>query len=755
MRIPFFTLTLLLLAFIAPLQAQDVNIIPAPQSVIKGSGYFTISSQTSISAKGKEAQNIADFFAKRIKRASNITLNKGIHKHGGNILLQISDTAPEGKESYTIEIDNQGITAKARTEAGLYYSVQTLLQLLPPEIENSYAENKNKSKRNIEWKLPYILINDYPRFEYRGIMLDPCRHFIPVKSIKEQIERLSAYKINRLHLHLTDDQGWRIEIKRYPNLQETSAFRTEENGIRYGGYYTQEEIKEIVGYAQKHHMEVIPELEIPGHEMAAIAAYPWLSCDNKAVNPRTIWGIEDVVLCPGRESTFTFLENVIDEMAPLFPGKFFHIGGDECPVKQWETCSDCQALMRKMGYTETRQLQNYTIKRIEEYLKSKGKTLIGWEEILEGGKLDTTSIIMSWRGESSGINGAKAGHKVIMSPSSHGLYFDQYQGDYITEPTSIGGYSPIQKVYNYNPVPQQLDVEGRSSNIIGVQANCWSEYMLTTDIMEYRLYPRALALAEVAWTKTEHKDFKDFCRRLDMDAAMRLKAQNINFHIPLPEQIEGSNNNVAFSNSYKLELTATRPLDIVYTTDGTLPTKKSKQYTIPLNISQTTIVKTRTILPCGILGSVRTINITKMPYWPAQKGNDNKEFTLSLYNGRYDTPYILPALADTTLIVDDISAIRNQKEVNTKVGTSENYAAIIEGQIKINEDGIYEFSSNNNQVWIDGSLIIENPLKGAARFSPNKCQIGLKEGAHSIKVVFLGGTWGGWPTYWNDGKSTL
>lgn len=742
LSLPFF--------FMTATQAQNLNIIPAPQSAAVGKGHFKISPQTGVCAKGKGAKNVQKLFIDKFKKASDIALAMGKSKHGGNIVFEISDTAPEGKESYSIEIDNHGVTAQARTETGLFYAAQTLLQMLPAEIENTYENNQ--SRGNIEWKLPFAKITDSPRFAYRGVMLDPCRHFIPVQSMKEQIERLSAYKINRLHWHLTDDQGWRIEIKKYPGLTRTGAYRTEEDGSNYGGYYTQEEVKEIVEYAQKHHIEIIPELEMPGHEMAAIAAYPWLTCHEREVKPRIIWGVEDVVLCPGRESTFAFLQDVIDEMAPLFPGSLFHIGGDECPREQWTTCDKCQARMKQLSYTTPAQLQSYTVKRIGNYLKTKGKTLIGWDEISEGGDLDTTAIVMSWRGEKGGIQAAGMGHKVIMTPSSHGLYFDQYQGDYVTEPTTIGGYSPIQKVYSYDPVPKTLKENGKSANIIGVQANCWSEYMLTTDLMEYRLYPRALALAEIAWTQPEHKDFKDFCRRLDNDAALRLKYRHVNFHIPFPEQAEGCNNNIAFSDKYELRLNTTRPLGIVYTTDGTSPSEKSERYTAPLTFSQTSILKTRTLLPNGLMGPIRTINITKMPYWPARKDLAEKEYKISLYNGRYNNPYLLPEKPDTILTANSISVIRGLRKLNAALCKSENYSAIAEGYIDIPENGIYEFSSDNNQVWLDGNLIIENPTTRAARFSPNKIQIALAKGQHSIKAVFLGGIWAGWPTYWNDGK---
>ncbi len=736
----------------APVAARSINVIPTPQSVVMGEGAFKLTSSTRIEGQGKGAGEVADFFIGKLYRAGMRASEKRGDKKQGSVIFKISATAPEGREAYALEIGPQGVLAQARTTTGLFYAAQTLLQLLPPQVEATAATDKSLFRTAPTWELPFLKIEDAPRFSYRGVMLDPCRHFIPVSAVKKHIEQLAAFKINKLHWHLTDDQGWRIEIKKYPLLTKVGAYRTEGDGSNYGGYYTQEEVKDVVEYARKHHIDIVPELEMPGHGMAAIAAYPWLSCHGDTVKPRIIWGVEDVVICPGRETTFTFLKDVIDEMLPLFPGELFHIGGDECPRQQWKTCDSCQALMHQEKYTRLSQLQSYTVGEIGKYLKQKGKRLIGWDEILEGGNLDSSAIVMSWRGEDGGITAAGMGHQVLMTPSSHGFYFDQFQGDYVTEPTAIGGYSPLEKVYAYDPVPKALKETGKEQNVLGVQANCWSEYIHTTDMLEYRLYPRALALAEVAWTQPARKNFADFCRRVDGDAALRLKAWNVNFHIPLPEQPEGCNDQLAFTDHCDLSLTTTRPLDIVYTTDGSQPTETSMRYVAPIRLERTTTVKTATLLPCGLMGPIRTISATKMSYLPAVEAPSGDKVKLSLYNGRYASPYILPAVPDTVITVEKIEAVRGQRQINSLLGKSEDYASVAEGYIDIKENGIYEFSSNNSQVWIDGLLTVDNSTLKVARFSPNKRQLALAKGKHAVKVVFLGGIFKGWPTYWDDGK---
>lgn len=735
-----------LVALACPSSAAEINIIPTPASVEMGKGSFLLSSSTSLAAKGADAKEVLAYFEEKVSKATGFSFKKGKAEASGTISFVIDSTI-EGREAYTLTVTTDKIVARASTSDGLFYAMQSLLQLMDPAVETTLGKGKKS------WEVPAIYIADAPRFEYRGVMLDPCRHFLPVSAVKKQIEVLSAYKINKLHWHLTDDQGWRIEIKKYPLLTQIGSKRIEGDGTVHGGFYTQAEIREVVEYAKLHHMDVIPELEMPGHELAAIAAYPELSCTGEETTPRIIWGVEDVVMCPGKEKMFEFLQGVIDEMVPLFPSEYFHIGGDESPRTEWAKCALCQARMKEQGLTDEAQLQSYIIGRMEKYLRAKGKTVIGWDEILEGGNLDTTAVVMSWRGEEGGITAAKAGHPVLMTPSTQGFYFDQFQGDYVLEPATIGGNSPLEKVYSYNPVPQEVHAAGKDRLILGVQANCWSEYMHSPATLEYRLYPRALALAEVAWTQPENKDFEDFKRRVDSDAALRLKARQINFHIPQPEQPEGSCNHIAFVDSGLLTLTTTRPLPIVYTTDGTQPTEKSQRYTTPIVLDHSAVISTATVLPCGILSPVRTIYADKVAFSPATKLDSVVPgLLLTKWNGDFFRPLQVvgePVLKDSVIAGTEV--LRNLTYVPGNVRNVQNYAADAEGYIEIAETGVYEFRSDNTLVLIDGKEVVDNTLESIPRFSPNGSQIALEAGLHRFKVLFIGGIFAGWPTYWNDG----
>ncbi len=727
-------------------QTGAINVIPTPQEVVARNGVFRLSASSCLVSKGKGAKAVARSFDEKLHRSTGWHLAGKRSDEGGSVEFCIEKNV-KGDEAYQLDVTEQGVKASASTETGLFYAMQTLLQLLPPAIEENGG-----LKNHVSLDVPTLTIKDAPRFAYRGVMLDPCRHFLPVSAVKQQIERLSAYKINRIHWHLTDDQGWRIEIKKYPKLTEVGAVRVEGDGSVHGGYYTQEEVKEVVEYARRHHIEIVPELEMPGHGLAAIAAYPHLACKGDSITPRIIWGVEDVVFCPGRENTFDFLKDVIDEMVPLFPGTLFHIGGDESPREEWVSCNDCQQRKKALGLKRESQLQSYVVGRIGEYLKEKGKTLIGWDEILEGGNLDTSAVVMSWRGEEGGITAASMGHHVLMTPSNKGFYFDQYQSDPATETTAIGGYTTLEKVYAYDPVPEALSKAGKGHYVLGVQANCWSEYMHTPSTLELRLYPRALALAEVGWSELSRKNYEDFVRRVDTDAALRLYAWGVNFHIPQPEQPGGSLDYVAFTDSAALTLKTVRPLKIVYTTDGTTPDMSSAEYKSPLRFNTSTTVRTAAVLPCGIMSPVRTIYVEKQNHAPAAKlATPSKAGALlSIWWGNYFSPYSLPLYADEVKVVKGTEDLRTQTRVPKSVRDVRNYAAALQGYINIPADGVYEFATNNNQLWIDGRPVVDNATMPVPRYSPNNRQVALAKGLHPIKVVFLGGIWGGWPTYWDD-----
>lgn len=732
---------------------QGINVIPAPQSLVQHDGFFKLSKGTAFAASAPEAQTVAAFFAAKIKSSTGYDIKVS---DKGNITLVIDPaTDVDNDEGYLLEVSEKAVNVTAKSAQGLFYGLQTFMQLLPAEIESSSVV------KGVAWQAPTVSVKDAPRFGYRGMMIDPCRHFMPVENIKKYIDVMSLFKMNRLHWHLTEDQGWRIEIKKYPKLQEIASKRVDGEGTEHGGYYTQEEVKEVVDYAAKHFITVVPELEIPGHEMAAIAAYPELSCKGEAATPRVIWGVEDIVMCPGKEDMFKFLEDVIDEMVPLFPGEYFHIGGDECPKTSWKNCPLCQKRIREEGlkgdkeHSAEEKLQSYVIQRMEKYLASKGKKIIGWDEILEGG-LAPSATVMSWRGEQGGIAAASMNHTVIMTPGANGMYIDHYQGDPKIEPVGIGGYTLLEKTYSYDPIPDTLKALGKGDYILGVQGNTWSEYMYTEEIRDYRIFPRIIAVAEIGWTNLDKKDYKDFERRID-NAYVRLDSYGINYHIPLPEQPNGSCNTVAFTDKASIEFKTTRPMKMVYTLDGTEPTENSTAYTAPIEVSESTTIKIASVLPSGKMSIIRTVEAVKQELSPAKEVTSlaiglNMEVT----DGMYLNVKEFEAAGKET----KKSVIKELKELTSVVKTSESmrgvnqYAAVATGYINIPEDGVYYISSDLEEVWLDGNKLIDNGGE-VKRFSRHDTSIALAKGLHEVKAIFLGHIIGGWPSNWNDGSIKL
>lgn len=733
---------------------EGINIIPVPVSLTQNEGFFKLNKNTAFYASTPEAKIVAEFFAARMNTATGYTVTVSDKEVSEGISLLIDETLDANDEGYTLDVTPTGVNVKAKTPQGLFYGMQSFMQLLPAEIESPAAVN------GIAWTAAAVSVKDQPRFEYRGVMLDPCRHFIPVENMKKQLDVMALFKINRLHWHLTDDQGWRIEIKKYPKLTEIGSKRIDGEGTEYGGFYTQEQIKEVVKYAADRFITVVPELELPGHEMAAIAAYPELSCKGEPGTPRIIWGVEDIVMCVGKEEPFLFMEDVINEMVPLFPGEYFHVGGDECPKVSWKNCPLCQKRIKAEGlkgdatHSAEERLQSYFIQRMEKVLAKHGKKIIGWDEILEGG-LAPSAAVMSWRGEAGGIAAASMDHEVVMTPGGNGMYLDTYQGDSKIEPVTIGGYTLLEKVYNYNPTPDTLVNMGKEKFIKGVQCNLWSEYMYSTDLMEYRMYPRLLAVAEIAWSPMNRKDYKDFERRLD-NAYVRLEEHNINFHIPQPEQPNGSCNLVAFTDKATLEFKTTRPIKMVYTLDGTEPTQESTVYTAPIEVTATTTLKIRSVLPSGKMSPVRTILVEKQTLAPAK---DVAKTTPGLKMQVTDGMFLESSKLEGVKEWKE-STIKDLKEIRSVVKTDESmrgvkqYAAIATGYVNIPEDGVYYISSDNEEVWIDGKLLVNNGGE-VKRFSRKDTSVALAKGLHEIKVVFLGHIIGGWPSNWNDGSVKL
>ena len=504
---------------------SNLPIIPLPQKMEYHSGNFVLSSKTVIQSKNTSSFE-ALYLKENIKNQTGLELQilaqapKAVSKI--NLVFDVEGPVESNlKEIYKLMVTNQSVTIKAEYNQGIFYGIQTFLQLIP-------------SKNKAEIKIPCLEIIDQPKFNWRGMHLDVCRHYFPITFIKKYIDYLAHYKMNTFHWHLTEDQGWRIEIKKYPKLTEVGAWRNGSmvgryddqkfDDIKYGGFYTQEEIKEVVAYASQRHITIIPEIEMPGHSLAALAAYPELSCTGGTFEVGKKWGVFDDVYCP-KEETFTFLENVLSEVLALFPSEYIHIGGDECPKTRWKSCAHCQKLIKEKGLKDEHELQSYFIQRIEKFVNSKGRKIIGWDEILEGG-LAPNAAVMSWRGTEGGIAAAKQKHYVVMTPGSH-CYFDHYQGKPENEPLAIGGFTSLEKVYNFNPMPKELDLE-EQKYILGAQANVWTEYILTPEQVEYMIMPRMSALAEVLWGTANPENYFDFKTRLQAQENW-LKNNNINY----------------------------------------------------------------------------------------------------------------------------------------------------------------------------------------------------------------------------------
>jgi hexosaminidase len=496
------------------------RIFPKPVSQTLREGVFTITESTHVIAQDdalKAASLLCDF----INPATGYHLTpKSDYQVTGAILLNIIPALSRlGSEGYLLSIKPQQVRVDAFQPAGLLHAVQTIRQLLPAEI---YSLQSVAGK---DWVLPCMEVEDFPRFSWRGGMLDSCRHFMPLSFIYRFLDLLAMQKMNSFHWHLTDDQGWRLEIKKYPRLTEVGSWREQTmvghyqreieknqyDGIRHGGFYTQEQVRQVVAYAVRLGINVVPEIEMPGHSQAAIAAYPELGNTNEEIGVSTGWGIHLHVFNV-EESTIRFLQDVLDEVVSLFPSPFIHIGGDEEPKQEWKASPRAQERLRELGLHDEDELQSYFIRRMDNFLNERGRRLIGWDEILEGG-LAPNATVMSWRGEAGGIAAVKAGHDVVMAPNTY-TYFDYYQSpDHDQEPLSIGSLLPLEKVYSYEPIPTEIDPEN-AHHILGTQGQLWSEYIPTPERMEYMAFPRLCALAEVAWTPAGEKDFSAFKNRL-------------------------------------------------------------------------------------------------------------------------------------------------------------------------------------------------------------------------------------------------
>lgn len=582
------------------LSITDYQIVPKPlqMSYVQGDEGFRLSNGTAVVyPEGNAAmRRNAEFLAQYMATQMGITLKVVAGKPQAGSVNLLLGTPSDNAEAYTLTVKDGRVDIAGETEAGVFYGIQTLRKMVG-------------ASRCPQVQLSAVSITDEPRFGYRGMHLDVCRHFFTVEEVKQYIDILALHNVNRLHWHLTEDQGWRLEIKKYPELTEKGSVRKETivgkygsgqyDNTPYGGYYTQEQVKKIVDYAAKQYITIIPEIDLPGHMVAALHTYPELGCTGGPYDVRTTWGVAEEVLCAGNPKTMEFLIDVLNEVADIFPSEYIHIGGDECPKKSWEACSRCQAFIKKLKlktdkeHTKEERLQSYIISSVQKALEKRGRKIIGWTEILEGG-LAPGATLMSWLGEKGGIQAAKMGNDVIMTPNGV-LYFDFYQTpNPTTEPLAIGGYSPLENVYHYEPVPASLTAQ-EAKHVIGVQANVWTEYIKSFSHVQIMLLPRLAALSEVQWGQKGDRDFTAFMKRLS--AILPVYEHNKWHYSPSAYSARAFITPAGESGAYNVSCIALPGAKIYYTTDGSVPTTKSTLYTAPFTVSGSGAVNVLAVYP--------------------------------------------------------------------------------------------------------------------------------------------------------------
>lgn len=718
--------------------AQDnsmINIVPKPLYAILHEGYFYLTDQIKIlyPTSDKDMQSDVDRFAQCLRTATGYRLPvlDGLNMPKSNLIsFNHKSEKALGDEGYRIEVRKNGIDIDANSGSGFFYAVQTLLQLLPPEVYSS------KIVENIQWQIPCVSITDKPRFQWRGAHLDVSRHFFPKEFIKTYIDILAFHKMNIFHWHLTDDQGWRIEIKKYPKLTEVAAWRVDRESqewdarepqhegekATYGGFYTQDEIREIVRYAAEKHITIVPEIEMPAHTTAALVAYPQFSCTGGpfTVPPGGLWPITDI-FCAGNDSTFEFLQDVLTEVIDLFPGEYIHIGGDEANKAEWKKCPKCQARIKQEGLKNERELQSYFIKRIEKFLISKHRRLIGWDEILEGG-LAPEATVMSWRGIIGGIQAARANHDVIMTPSTH-CYFDYYQGDDAYEPPAIGGYIPLSKVYTFEPVPADLTPE-QSAHILGGQANLWSEFITTPEHAQYMLLPRLAAMAEILWSPKEPRIWKDFATRVEQQlkryGVLHYNYAKSAYHVDISIQTDSLRK---YAN-VRLFTELGTP-GIHYTVDGSEPNIQSTLYTEPIILDKTITIKAAVFKDHLQQGLATEETIGQID--PAKNG-----LAYCYYEGTWTQ------LPDFSALTPMQRGIVYDVRIPSIKMAEDHWGLVLSGFMEIQEEGEYSFyigSDDGSKLLIDGNVIVDNDGQHGKEFETGKVTLG--KGKHPIVIQYF------------------
>lgn len=696
---------LLLIGFFVSGQNAKINIIPIPKKIEIKKGNFNINPKTSIYFTEKKQEDAVKQLQTIFSKSSGFILKSTNIKPSKNFIY-LKNNASLKPEAYNLNISPKGISIEASSNTGFIHAIASIRQLLPNEIEKN-------SKQNLKWTIPALEIKDEPRFAWRGLMLDVSRHFFPKDYILKTLDRMAMLKMNTFHWHLIDDQGWRIEIKKYPKLTEIGAWRVDHENLHwntrpeqkngekatYGGFYTQEDIKEIVDHASKLGINIVPEIEMPAHVSSAVAAYPWLSCTEEQISVPSggIWPIVDIY-DPGKESTFKFLEDVLTEVMALFPSTYIHIGGDEATKTKWETCETTKKRMKEIGINNVEELQSYFIKRIEKFLNAHGRKLIGWDEILEGG-LAPQATVMSWRGTQGGIEAAKSGHDVVMTPGEY-AYLDAYQGLPETEPLAIGGYKTLNKVYEFEPIPEELN-EKEAKHILGPQANLWTEYIPTIEHSEYMLYPRLFAMAEVGWSPKSTRNKTDFYRRT-LNLLKRWELLGINYAKSIYDVTgkaiisdDANDIQVVLENEFPGEK------DIRYTINDSNLKENGIKYTKPIKINSTTVIHAGLFKNNQLIGKIFTKKIelhraknAKVSYKPEAHKNytGQKEKTmvninrgtLDFHDGQWQA-----WLTDDVTMTMDLGEVKEIHQI--KVGSMENQGSgiyfPIGGQVWVSENG--------------------------------------------------------------------
>ncbi len=711
--------------------------VPLPRDVEPAGGTFTLAARTAIHVaigSSVETMRIASAWTQTLRDATGLALqaSPGVCAKGTICLRVAGEGPPEG---YRLGVSKDSISVTGNDHAGLFYGLQTLTQLLPADAEHGTGA---------PLRVAAVTISDAPRFPWRGMHLDVGRHFFGPEFVKRYIDQMARYKLNRFHWHLTEDQGWRIQIDRYPRLTEVAAWRRETmveknsdpyvgDGQRYGGFYTKDEIRDIVAYAAERYVTIVPEIELPGHSQAALAAYPELACTEGPFEVATKWGVFEDIYCP-KEETFDFLEGVLTEVMELFPGPYIHIGGDEAPKTRWEASEVAQDVMRREDLADEQELQSWFIRRIERFLSAHGRRLIGWDEILEGG-LATDATVMSWRGTDGGIQAARQGHDVVMTPTSH-LYFDYYQGDPEQEPLAIGGDVPLERVYSFEPVPAELSPDERG-HVLGAQGNVWTEYMRTEGHVEYMVFPRLFALSEVVWSATERRNFRDFARRLPWHLE-RLAANGIRYRIPDVVGLE--RDRLTLDDRFRLELVAPVRGTIRYTLDGSEPTQASAVYVRPLELDVEDApvgVAACIYTPDGTAGPVRRATFSRAAPRPAALVEAPLEpgLYVDLFEGRFRRVGDMERRGQVSTRREKVETV-----AIPEWAPQEEFGLRFRGYLSVPEDDVYAFrvvSDDGATIRFSGATMLDHDRSHAA--SPKEGDVALARGLHPIEILYFQG----------------